>query len=105
MKEYKDLSRRALIKLGNDFDKEHDGELMQYLNDHPDDYEDIRPIETIVQRTDQLVETVSASCIGTKITVNKAANAMINKAADLAIENVGKIAGNIGTAIITKMTI
>lgn len=90
---YEDLSRRALIKLGHDFDQAHDGELMRYLAEHNADYEGIRPVEALVQRTDQLVETVSNSRFGIKTIVDAAAHTAVNKIADLAVENADKIIG------------
>ena len=56
---YEDLSRRGLIRLGHDFDEEHGGALQHYLADHADEYENIRPVETVIERADQIVETVS----------------------------------------------
>ena len=90
---YEDLSRRALIKLGHDFDQEHDGELMRYLTEHNAEYEGIRPVEALVQRTDQLVETVSNSRFGIKAVVDTAAHTAVNKIADFAVENADKIIG------------
>lgn len=63
-KNYEDLSRRGLIKLSHDFDQDNDGVLLQYLAEHGDEYENIRPVEKVVERADQLIETVSTSTKG-----------------------------------------
>lgn len=103
-KTYEDLSRRALIKLGHDYDQDSKGELKQYLDKHQDQYEDIRPIETLVQRTDQLVETVSKSAIGVRTIINAAANKTINKAADIVIANADAVIGNAANSVASKIT-
>ena len=102
---YEDLSRRALIKLGHDFDQEHDGELMRYLAEHDTRYESIRPVEALVQRTDQLVETISNSRIGIKTIVDTAAHKVVNKVADTTIENADKIICAAGSALAAKLMI
>ena len=61
---YEDLSRRGLIRLNHDFDAEHGGVLHQYLSEHGDEYENIRPVENVINRVDQIVETVSSSTRG-----------------------------------------
>lgn len=104
-KGYEDLSRRALIKLGHDFDQAHNGELMLYLTEHSDEYEGIRPVESLVQRTDQLVETVHNSVFGLKPIVDNAAHRVVNKVADVAIENADKIIGAAGAALAAKLII
>lgn len=60
-KHYKDLSRRGLIQLGTDFDAENDGALLEYLTENGDKYEDIRPIESIIDRADQVSEIIGNS--------------------------------------------
>ena len=59
-KTYEDLSRKGLIKLGHDFDRDNDGALQHYLAEHGDNYQNIRPVESVIERVDQIVETVSA---------------------------------------------
>lgn len=56
---YEDLSRRGLIHLGHDFDADNGGALQHYLAEHADEYENIRPVEAVIERADQIVETVS----------------------------------------------
>lgn len=55
-KNYNDLSRRGLIKLGMDYDAENEGALLDYLTKNGDKYEDIRPVEKIIERADQVSE-------------------------------------------------
>lgn len=55
-KNYNDLSRRGLIKLGMDYDAENNGALLEYLTANGDKYEDIRPVEKIIERADQVSE-------------------------------------------------
>ena len=54
-----DLSRRALISLINDYDKEHlDDKVVDYLHERNDDgkeYELIRPIEFVTKGADTAV--------------------------------------------------
>ena len=102
---YEDLSRRALIKLGHDFDQAHDGELMRYLTEHNTEYEGIRPVESLVQRADQIVETVHNSVFKLKPIVDTAAHRVVNKVADSAIENADKIICAAGSALATKLMI
>lgn len=68
-KTYEDLSRRALIKLNKDFDQENDAKLLEYLTENGEKYESIRPIEVVVDRLDQVVDTVSNSGIKVKDTL------------------------------------
>lgn len=58
---YEDLSRRALIKLGKDYDQVSDAALLQYLTDHNGEYEGIRPVEKVIARVDQVKDTISGS--------------------------------------------
>lgn len=58
---YEDLSRRALIKLGKDYDQVNDAALLQYLTDHNGEYEGIRPVEKMIARVDQVKDTISDS--------------------------------------------
>lgn len=102
---YEDLSRRALIKLGHDFDQEHDGELMRYLAEHNAEYEGIRPVEALVQRTDQVVETISNSRFGIKAIVDTAAHKAVNKIADIVIENADTLIGTASGALASKLII
>jgi hypothetical protein len=51
-KHYSDLSRRALIKLAEDYDDVSGGALLEYLTENGERYEDIRPIEVAVDKLD-----------------------------------------------------
>lgn len=51
---YEDLSRRALIQLGKDYDQENDAALMQFLADHDEEYEGIRFSEKVIVKADNL---------------------------------------------------
>lgn len=104
-KGYEDLSRRALIKLGHDYDQAHNGELMLYLAEHSHEYEGIRPIESFVQRTDQLVDTIHNSVFKLKPIVDTAAHKAVDKVADIAIENADKIIGAAGAALAAKLIV
>lgn len=70
-KGYEDLSRRGLIELNKDFDVENDGALMKFLAENGDNYEDIRPIESIIDRVDQVAETVSNAGYKIKSVIGK----------------------------------
>lgn len=72
-KGYECLSRRALIKLNNDFDAENDEMLLKYLEEHLDSYEEIRPVEKISDSVDNVVEKAkdSATKIKTVFTEEK----------------------------------
>lgn len=60
-KAYEDLSRRALIKLDHDFDAENDEALLKYLESKENEYENIRFIEKVTVKTDQLGESLKES--------------------------------------------
>lgn len=60
-KGYEDLSRRALIKLGKDYDQENDAALLQYLTEHSNDYENIRFMEKVMVKTDNIAEKLKGA--------------------------------------------
>lgn len=60
-KGYEDLSRRALIKLGKDFDQENDAALMQYLAEHSNEYENIRFVEKCIVKADTIAQSLKGS--------------------------------------------
>ena len=60
-KGYEDLSRRALIKLGKDFDQENDAALMQYLAEHSNEYENIRFVEKCMVKADTIAQSLKGS--------------------------------------------
>ena len=61
MKTYEDLSRRALIQLGHEYDELNDNRLQKFLTHNEDLYEGIRPVERIIDGCDQAIETVFGS--------------------------------------------
>lgn len=87
---YDNLSRRALIKLGKDYDQVSDAALLQYLTDHNGEYENIRPIEEVIDRVDQIRDTIS----GSSSIVKKTLAAEADKVLDTVIETLSKVAEN-----------
>lgn len=78
---YEDLSRRALIRLGHDYDNLNDDKLKKFLEHNDELYEDIRPIECIVDGCDQAVETIFGSNICIKDSVCSAGGTLISNIA------------------------
>ena len=60
MAHYQDLSRRALIKLNESFDKEHDDVLLKYLNEHIDELEGKTAVENVTEKVEGLSKTCSS---------------------------------------------
>lgn len=60
-KGYEDLSRRGLIQLNKDFDQENDAALLQYLTENDQKYENIRPVEKVIEGADKLKGTFSGA--------------------------------------------
>lgn len=60
-KGYEDLSRRALIKLGKDYDQENEAALLNYLADHSDEYENIRFVEKCMVKADNVAQSLRGS--------------------------------------------
>lgn len=99
--EYRNLSRRALIKLNNDYDVENQNALKTFLNEHSDEYEMIRPIEKVTEKTDELTEVVSAKFNEFKdkamdkidtlfdSTISSVAGGVIEKTAEALITRIG----------------
>lgn len=102
---YEDLSRRGLIRLGHDFDSDNDGALQHYLEEHGDEYENIRPIETVIERADQIVETVSVPMRTIKHAfMDKDCKKVATTIFDTVVDNADLIKSGIGavTALVTK---
>ena len=55
---YEDLSRRALIKLDHDFDRDNDAALLRYLADAEEPYEGIRIVERATVKVDNTMENI-----------------------------------------------
>lgn len=81
---YEDLSRRALVQLGHDFDQSNDAALLQYLDENDSKYEDIRPIEKMTDKMDQLGKKLAIS----GETLKKAAYNEMNKLMDGVIDTI-----------------
>ena len=82
-KNYEDLSRRGLIKLDHDFDKQNNGALSKYLAKH----EDIRPVEKVIDCCDTAVASIkrSISCVKASMEADdhpKVAVKVLNAVAD-----------------------
>ena len=86
-KRYEDLSRRALIQLGTDFDKDNDAELLAYLSEKSDDYEGIRPVEKVIARVDELKDVACGSASIVKATLMKEADKMLDTTMNLLVES------------------
>lgn len=63
MKTYEDLSRRALIKLNHDYDRDNDEALLHYLEqmDQTEHYEGVRVVESVTAKVDNVVATVKGN--------------------------------------------
>ena len=81
-KRYEDLSRRALIKLGGDFDSENDAALLQYLTENGDKYEGVRPVEKVIARVDQVKDALCGSSSSIKQVINKEADKVLDTVID-----------------------
>lgn len=79
---YEDLSRRALIKLGSDYDDANEGKLLLYLAEHDKEYEGIRPVEKAIQSADQVKETLKYSGGVLKQTIAREADRLLDKIVD-----------------------
>ena len=78
MATYKDLSRRALIQLNQDFDSENENALKHYLDDHDGEYEKERFSEKVIDKCDSIASTFGGcgSLLGT--IAKKGASAIAN---------------------------
>ena len=101
-KAYEDLSRRGLIKLNHDFDQENDGVLQQYLADHVDEYENIRPVEAVVNRVDQIVETVSGRAFCMKKAAGRKGGKIVEAVIDVVADGVNIIDNIAGIITMVK---
>lgn len=88
-KTYSDLSRRALIKLAEDFDNDNGGQLLDYLTKSGDKYESIRPIEVVVSRLDSVQE-------GLSLKANKRLEKIIDRFSDTIDTTLSSIVNSIG---------
>lgn len=61
-KQYEELSRRGLIKLGHDYDRDNNDALANYLNQAESTgsaYEEVRPAEVILDKADAVAQKLS----------------------------------------------
>ena len=82
-KSYEDLSRRALIKLGHDYDQESDAALLGFLTENGEEYENVRPIEKVIERVDNLKETAAESGSVIKQTLISESDKVLDKVIDI----------------------
>lgn len=80
-KSYEDLSRRALIDLNKRYDGDNQAALMCYLEETDPEvhYEGIRPIESMVDKIDQISATVAENGSALKEAAIKAAEGTLDK--------------------------
>ena len=78
-KNYQDLSRRGLIKLNTDFDAENGNKLHDYLSENESNYEGIRPVEKIIERCDEIKDTVTGSGNALKAGIMKGVDNVLDK--------------------------
>ena len=76
---YEDLSRRALVQLGHDYDAETDNALQTYLGEHDDSYEGIRPVEKVIEKTDEMKEMLSKTSINAKQIMRNQMDKLLDK--------------------------
>ena len=81
-KGYEDLSRRALIKLGKDYDQENEAALLQFLAEHCDEYEDVRMVEKVIEKADSISQSVKNTGNTLKNVVAKEASKIIDSVMD-----------------------
>lgn len=88
-RQYEDLSRRALIKLNHDYDRDNDEALLKYLEemDPTENYEKVRMTERIVATGDHIYDTITGNTGAIKAVAKTAVDGMLDKAVDF----VGKL--------------
>lgn len=82
MAKYEDLSRRALIQLGKDYDELNDNKLQKFLDHNEDLYECIRPAERLIAGYDKAVETIFGSHVCVKDSICENSGAVIERVGD-----------------------
>lgn len=81
---YEDLSRRALVQLGKDYDADNNANLLGYLQENDERYEGIRPVEKVIQRTDEVKQVMNDA----GITVKNVVMRQIDKVLDCVVDAV-----------------
>lgn len=86
---YEDLSRRAMIQLGHDYDQDNDAKLKTYFDEKDADkpYESIRPVEKITVKVDDLTSTLKENGGALK----KAAVKSVSNMLERVIDSVGNV--------------
>lgn len=81
---YEDLSRRAMIKLGHDYDRDNGDQLKTYFveKDTQVPYEGIRPVEKMTEQVDHLTETIKENGGALKRAAVKSVNNMLERVID-----------------------
>lgn len=82
MKTYEDLSRRALIQLGHDYDQLNDNKLQKFLDHNEELYERIRPAERLIAGYDKAVETIFGSRVCVRESIQENTGAVIERVGD-----------------------
>lgn len=90
-KDYRDLSRRGLIELNQDFDKDNENMLINYLHENEDEYENIRIIERVVDKCDKIKQSMSFAGIGLKKAMEKGIDIAFEKASTVVSSVVEKL--------------
>ena len=105
-KGYNMLSRRALIKLNQDFDSEHDDMLLEYLEENLNAYEKIRTCEKVICAADTASSKIKETMFGVRNNMEEQSSKLIDRALDVAIVAtgvLGKKAIDFGTKIFSKI--
>lgn len=91
-KNYKDLSRRGLIKLNSDFDEANNNQLHDFLSDNEANYEGVRPVEKIIETCDSIRDSISGSGSLIKQGILKSVDSVLDTALNsiTALSNSGK---------------
>ena len=84
-KGYEDLSRRALIQLGKDFDQDNEAALLHYLAENGSNYENIRPMEKIIVKADAVTDSIKESAKNIKNVLNEHSGKVISSVVDAII--------------------
>lgn len=91
MSTYESLSRRGMIQLAHDYDKDNDDGLKNYLQaaeETGSHYEEVRPVEQIIDKADKVAEKLSDA--GSNIAYN-----LLDRMSDKLTEFVDEMATSI----------
>lgn len=90
MAEYRELSRRGLIKMCMDYDIQNKDQLAAFLNSHARDYETIRAAELAIDKADQYAGVAMEAYDSFKKTAAKDSDATCSR---LVARMAGKVVG------------